>query len=214
MITCLHITTRPSSKKITSYWFCHPVHSHRRNMNINLGFRVLSCRNCNGAINMEPSCQADDGPNTATVDDYEPFIEDYSLYADYDAEFNVETSFEKQPEVDYLEGMVSDDSGEAFYSERGHGYEDSGDDSDDSEYNVDESNIQFDVDVDMSEFHNAVDVDEHGILNNHSKDEGIDMVDNELEVIATDDYQFAGFHEDDRKRLLKELSKSSTCSHG
>ncbi|CAI9285839.1 unnamed protein product [Lactuca saligna] len=66
----------------------------------------------------------------------------------------------------------------------------------------------------MSEFHNVVDVDEHGILNNLSKDEGIDMVDDELEVITTDDYQFAGFHEDDRKRLLKELSKSSTCSHG
>ncbi|CAI9288005.1 unnamed protein product [Lactuca saligna] len=164
----------------------------------------------------EPSCQADNGANTTTVDDYEPFVEDYSLYADYDAEFNVQTSFEKQPEVDYLEGMVSDDSGDAFYSESGHGSEDSGDDSDDSEYNVDESNIQFDVDVDMSEFHNAVDVDEHGILNNHSKDDGIGVVDfdNELEVIATDDYQFAGFHEDDRKRLLKELSKSSTCSHG
>nr|KAJ0220763.1 hypothetical protein LSAT_V11C200050740 [Lactuca sativa] len=164
----------------------------------------------------EPSCQADNGANTTTVDDYEPFVEDYSLYADYDAEFNVQNSFEKQPEVDYLEGMVSDDSGDAFYSESGHGFEDSGDDSDDSEYNVDESNIQFDVDVNMSEFHNAVDVDEHGILNNHSKDDGIGVVDfdNELEVIATDDYQFAGFHEDDRKRLLKELSKSSTCSHG
>ncbi|CAI9301115.1 unnamed protein product [Lactuca saligna] len=161
----------------------------------------------------EPSFQADDGANTATVDDYEPFIEDYSLYANYDVMFNVQTSFEQQPEVDYLEGMVSDDSGEAFYSESGHGSEDSGDDYDDSEYNVDESNIQFDVDVDMSKFHNVVDV-EHGILNNHSKDEGNDMVDDELEVIATDNYQFAGFHEDGRKRLLKELSKSSTCSHG
>ncbi|CAI9294813.1 unnamed protein product [Lactuca saligna] len=110
--------------------------------------------------------------------------------------------------------MVSDDSGEAFYSESGHGSEDSGDDSDDREYNVDESNIQFDVNVDMREFHNVVDIDEHGILNNHSKDEGNDMVDDELEVIATDDYQFAGFHEDDRKGVLKELSKSSTCSHG
>nr|KAJ0206345.1 hypothetical protein LSAT_V11C500238400 [Lactuca sativa] len=152
-----------------------------------------------GKQSHEPSCQADDGANITTVDDYEPFIEDYSLYVDYDVEIN---------------GMVSDDSGEAFYSESGHGSEDSGDDSDDSEYNVDESNIQFDVDVDMSEFHNAVDVDEHGILNNHSKYEGIDMVDDESEVIVTDDYQFAGFHEDDRKRLLKELSKSSTCSHG
>ena len=34
------------------------------------------------------------------------------------------------------------------------------------------------------------------------------MIDNELEVIATDDYQFVGFHEDDRKIMLKELSKS------
>ncbi|CAI9278383.1 unnamed protein product [Lactuca saligna] len=110
--------------------------------------------------------------------------------------------------------MVSDDNGEAFYSESSHGSEDSGDDSDDSEFNVYESNIQFDVDVDMREFHNVVDVDEHGILNNHSKYEGNAMVDDELEVIATDDYQFAGFHEDDRKRLLEELSKSSTCSHG
>nr|KAJ0189063.1 hypothetical protein LSAT_V11C800434450 [Lactuca sativa] len=162
----------------------------------------------------EPSCQADDGANTATIGDYEPFIEDYSLYVDYDGEFNVQTSFEQQLEVDNLEGMVSDDSGEAFNFESGHGSADSGDDSDDIEYNVDESNIQFDVDVDMSEFHNVFDVDEHVILNNHSKDEGNYMVDDELEVIATDDYQFARFHEDDRKRLLKELSKSSTCSHG
>ncbi|CAI9265995.1 unnamed protein product [Lactuca saligna] len=131
--------------------------------------------------------------NTATIDDYEPFIEDYSLYVDYDAEFNVQTSVEQQPEVDYLEIMVSDDSGEPFYYESGHGSEDSRDDYDDNEYNVDESNIQFDVDVDMSEFHNVVDVDEHGILNNHSKDEWNDMVDDDLEVIATDDYQFAGF---------------------
>nr|KAJ0211037.1 hypothetical protein LSAT_V11C400159820 [Lactuca sativa] len=139
--------------------------------------------------------------------------EDYSLYADCDAKFNVQTSCEQQPEVDYLEGMVGDDSGEALYSKSGHGSEGSGDDSDDNQYNVDKSNIQFDVDVDMSEFHDVIDVDEHGILNNHSKDKGNDMVDDELEVIATDGYQFAGFHEDDRKRLLKELSKSSTCIH-
>nr|KAJ0211156.1 hypothetical protein LSAT_V11C400183650 [Lactuca sativa] len=143
----------------------------------------------------EPSCQADDVANTATVDYFEAFVEDYSLYADYDVEFNVQNSCEQQPKVDYLEGMVNDDSGEAFYSESGHGSEGSGDDSNDIEYNVDDSNIQFYVDVDMSEFHNVVDVDEHGILNNHSKDERNDMV-------------------DDEKRLLKELSKSSTCSHG
>ncbi|CAI9287171.1 unnamed protein product [Lactuca saligna] len=106
----------------------------------------------------------------------------------------------------YLKGMVSDDSGEAFCSESGHSSQDNGDDFDDSEYNVDESNRQFDVDVDMMEFHNVVDVNEHGILNNHAKDKGNNMRGDELEVIATDDYQFAGFHEDARKRMLKELS--------
>ena len=104
--------------------------------------------------------------------------------------------------MDILEGMASDDSGKAFYYESGYGFEGSGDDSDNSDYNLDETNIQFDVDVDMREFHSVVDVDEHGILNNHSTGERNDMIDNELEVIATDDYQFAGIHEDDRKKCL------------
>nr|KAJ0189312.1 hypothetical protein LSAT_V11C800412450 [Lactuca sativa] len=143
----------------------------------------------------EPSCQVDDGANTATVDDFEPFVEDYSLYSDYDVGFNVQASCEQQPEVDYLKGMVSDDSGEAFYSESGHGSEGSGDDFDDSEYNVDESNIQFDVDVDMSEFDNVVVVNEHGILNNHQNMKGMTCL-----IMSW--------------RLLKELSKSSRSSHG
>nr|KAJ0227888.1 hypothetical protein LSAT_V11C100026510 [Lactuca sativa] len=45
----------------------------------------------------------------------------------------------------------------------------SGDDYDDSEYIVHESNLQFDVNVDMSEFHSVVDVYEHGILNKKTK---------------------------------------------
>ncbi|CAI9288944.1 unnamed protein product [Lactuca saligna] len=151
----------------------------------------------------ELSWLADDGVHTVTIDEFEPFVEDYSVYADYDAEYNVQTSCEHQPEVDYLEGMLSDDSGEAFYYENGYCSEGSRDDYDDSDYNVDESNIHFDVDVDMGEFHNVVDVDEHGILINHSPNEGNDMIDNEFEVIAIDDYRFAGFHEDDMKRMLK-----------
>ncbi|CAI9295889.1 unnamed protein product [Lactuca saligna] len=95
----------------------------------------------------------------------------------------------------------------------GYGSEGSGDDFDENDYNVDESNIQFDVDLDINVFHNVVDVDAHGILNNHSTDEGNDMIDNALEVNATDDYQFVGFHEDYRKRMLKELIKSSRCSY-
>nr|KAJ0200557.1 hypothetical protein LSAT_V11C600303890 [Lactuca sativa] len=69
------------------------------------------------------------------------------------------------------------------------GFDFSGDDSDDSDYIVHESNLQFDVDVDMSEFQSAVDVDEHGILNKQTESIGNDIVDEELEVIQSDDYQ-------------------------
>nr|KAJ0206659.1 hypothetical protein LSAT_V11C500276160 [Lactuca sativa] len=99
-------------------------------------------------------------------------------YEGYDKYFTLKI---QNSEVYYLEDMVSDDSREALYSESGYGSEGSGDDYDDSDYNVDESNIQFDIDVDMTEFHNVVDTDEHEILNNHSTDEGNDMIDNELE---------------------------------
>ena len=36
-----------------------------------------------------------------------------------------------------------------------------GEDSDESDFNVQDSNLHFDVDVDMSEFMSAVDVGEH-----------------------------------------------------
>ncbi|CAI9268122.1 unnamed protein product [Lactuca saligna] len=87
-----------------------------------------------------------------------------------DVEYIVQKYCQHQLEVDYLVIMVSDDSGEAFCFESRFGSEGSGDDSDDSDYNVDESHIQFDVDVDITEFHNVVDVDKHGTLNNHSTD--------------------------------------------
>lgn len=68
--------------------------------------------------------------------------------------------------------------------------------------------------VDMSEFHSFVDVDEHGILKNYTKDAGDDNVDEELEVINIDDYRFVGFMKMKGKIILKELSRSTTCSHG
>nr|KAJ0225583.1 hypothetical protein LSAT_V11C100006520 [Lactuca sativa] len=97
----------------------------------------------------------------------------------------------------FIEVMVSDDNRDAFYSKSGDGFD----------------NSRYDFDDNISEFHSAVDVDEHGILNKHTKTAGNDIVDEELEVIDTDDYQFKGFHEDDRNRMLKELSRSTTCSH-
>ena len=71
--------------------------------------------------------------------------------------------------MEILEGMVSNDSGDAFYSQNEDDFDFSGDDSDDSDYIVHESNLQFDVDVDMSEFQSVVDLDEHGILNKKTK---------------------------------------------
>ncbi|CAI9263530.1 unnamed protein product [Lactuca saligna] len=116
--------------------------------------------------------------------------------------------------MEILEVVLSDDSGDAFYSQNGDGHDYCGDDSDDSDYIVHESNLQFDVDVDMSEFQSDVDVDEYVILNKQIKTVGNDMVHEELVVIQSDDYQFAGFYEDERKIMLKEMSSSTSCSHG
>ncbi|CAI9274730.1 unnamed protein product [Lactuca saligna] len=131
-----------------------------------------------------------------------------------DAEYNVPNGEDNQVEMEILKGVISDESGDAFYSQNEDGFDYSGDDSDDSDYIVHESNLQFDVDVDMSEFQSAVDVDEHGILNKQTKSIGNDIVEEELEVIQSDDYQYEGFYEDERTKMLKELSRSTTCSHG
>nr|KAJ0209013.1 hypothetical protein LSAT_V11C400187450 [Lactuca sativa] len=77
-------------------------------------------------------------------------------------------------------------------------------------YVVDQSHV---IDVDKSHGHSKG-VDEHGILNKQTKTIGNDIVHEELEVIQSDDCRFVGFHEDERKRMLKEMSKSTTCSHG
>ncbi|KAL4565193.1 hypothetical protein LXL04_029278 [Taraxacum kok-saghyz] len=72
-----------------------------------------------------------------------------------------------------------------------------GEDSIDSDFYVQDSNLNFDVDVDMNEFMSAVDVDEHGIL-----------------LIDVDGGDYAGFVEDERKTMLMELNRPSSCSEG
>ncbi|CAI9287827.1 unnamed protein product [Lactuca saligna] len=172
------------------------------------------CKSNLGNLAEEPISEDIDGQQSVRLDEFEAFTDDYSTYAEFDAEYSVPNGEDNQVEMEILEGMVSDDSGDAFYSENEDGFDYSADDSDDSDYIVHESNMQFDVDVDMSEFQSHVDVDEHGILNKQTESIGNDIVDEELEVIQSDDYQYAGFNEDERTKMLKELSRSTPCSHG
>ncbi|CAI9262219.1 unnamed protein product [Lactuca saligna] len=109
----------------------------------------------------EPICEDIDGQQSVRIDEFKAFIDDYSTYADFDVEYSVRNGEDNQVEIEILKGMVSDDSGDAFYSQNGDGSDYSGDDSDDSDYIVHKSNLQFDMDVDMSEFQSVVDVDEH-----------------------------------------------------
>ncbi|CAI9277817.1 unnamed protein product [Lactuca saligna] len=172
------------------------------------------CKGNLGNLAEEPICEDIDGQQCVRLDEFEAFTNDYSTYANFDVEYNVPNGEENQVEIEILEGIVSDDSGDAFYIQNGDGFDYSGDDSDDSDYIVHESNLQFDVDVDMSEFQSSVDVDEHGILNKQTESIGNDIVDEELEVIQSDYYQYAGIYEDERTKMLKELSRSSPCLHG
>ncbi|KAL4588010.1 hypothetical protein LXL04_000888 [Taraxacum kok-saghyz] len=89
-----------------------------------------------------------------------------------------------------------------------------GQDSRDTDYFEQDSNLHFDVDVDMSEFMSAVDVDEHGILSGVKNVESFDNLDNELRPVDLDGGQFAGFAQDERKRMLMELNRPSSCSEG
>lgn len=114
----------------------------------------------------------------------------FKLYSegDFDVEFNIEDVFDAQLGVDNVDGPVNDDSG--------NGYDNYNKDSfDDSDYNLEDSNIIYDVNVGMSEFHSVMDVDEHGILINHATNTRDNIVDEELEVIDIDVYMFVGIHE-------------------
>ncbi|CAI9277512.1 unnamed protein product [Lactuca saligna] len=153
-----------------------------------MGHKEEVCNDNLGYLAEEPNCEDINGQQSVRLDEFEAFTDDYSTYVDFDAEYTVPNGEDNQVEMEILEGMVSDDSGDAFYSQNGDGSDYSGDDSDDSDYIVHDSNLQFDVDVDMSEFQSVVDVDEHGILNKQIESIGTDIVDEELEVIQSDDY--------------------------
>ncbi|KAL4574085.1 hypothetical protein LXL04_020908 [Taraxacum kok-saghyz] len=77
--------------------------------------------------------------------------------------------------------------------------------NDDEDYNEENSSIFFYVEVDMSEFRSAVDEDENEILGNQGQRATNEFIDEELQLIDTDEYEFSGFHEDERKRMLQDL---------
>nr|KAJ0207725.1 hypothetical protein LSAT_V11C500268550 [Lactuca sativa] len=165
------------------------------------------CKGYLGKLVEEPICEDIDGQQSVRLDEFEAFTDDYPTYDNFDVEYSVPNGEYIEVDMENLEGMISDDSGDAFYSQNGDGSDYSGDDSDDSDYIVHVSNLQFYMDVDMSDFQSVVDVDEHGILNKEIESIWNDIVDGELEVIQSDDYQYAGFYEDERTKMLKELNR-------
>ncbi|CAI9266101.1 unnamed protein product [Lactuca saligna] len=116
-------------------------------------------------------CEDIGGEQSVRLDEFEEFIEDYSNYIDFDAEYSVPNGEHNQVEMEIIEGMLSDDIGDAFYIQNGDGFDYSGDDSDDSDYIVDGFNLQFDVDV-----------DEHGIINKKTENVGNDIVHEEWKL--------------------------------
>ncbi|KAL4590659.1 hypothetical protein LXL04_003599 [Taraxacum kok-saghyz] len=109
---------------------------------------------------------------------------DYSMIGDIDAQFNViqpnedeitELHDNSEGESDESSAFVLDEGwgeGEGEYNEAtGEGEGEEGEDSLDTDFFVQDSNLHFDVDVDMSEFMSAVNVDNHGILDKDVSDQ-------------------------------------------
>ncbi|KAL4578998.1 hypothetical protein LXL04_015133 [Taraxacum kok-saghyz] len=93
------------------------------------------------------------------------------------------------------------------------------DDSQDSDYWVDEENIIHDVEVDMRDFHMSIDTDvefmERPVNTNKGTDD--DASREELDVIDNDEWDSMEEDSDlDRKRraVLKDLGKEKVCSEG
>ena len=104
---------------------------------------------------------------------------------------------------------VVDTGFEDDYNEEVDEYSSSGD----SDYIVDPEALVDDWDVDMREFHNAVDEIEWFGEHSHALHNISDEVDG-LEVINSDVFESAGLEEDMRKRMLKNLNKKVACSSG
>nr|KAJ0208381.1 hypothetical protein LSAT_V11C500271910 [Lactuca sativa] len=113
----------------------------------------------------ERICEDIGGEQSVRLNEFEAFTEDGSYCVDFDDEYSVPNGEDNQ------DGDGSHYNGDDFY---------------DSDYIIHESNLQFDVNVEMSEFQSVVDIDEHGILDKQTK-------------------IFARFYEDERTRMLKEM---------
>ncbi|KAL4566631.1 hypothetical protein LXL04_030751 [Taraxacum kok-saghyz] len=123
---------------------------------------------------------------------------DYSMIGHIDAqELLIEPT---EDEITHEEQGEEEGEGEGVGDCEGEG---EGEDSRDTDYFEQDSNLHFDVDV-----------DEHGILSGAKNVESFDNLDDELRPVDLDGGQFAGFAQDERKRMLMELNRPSTCSEG
>ncbi|KAL4562472.1 hypothetical protein LXL04_034678 [Taraxacum kok-saghyz] len=162
---------------------------------------------------------------------------DYSIVGDINGQYNVMQASEDEITVLHDNSEGESDESSAFILDEGWGEDEGegeeqgegegegegvgecegegeGQDSLDTNFFVQDSNLHFDVDVDMSEFMSVVDVDEHGILSRVKNLECFDNIDDELRTVDLDGCQFAGFAEDERKRMLMELNRASSFSEG
>ncbi|KAL4574022.1 hypothetical protein LXL04_020844 [Taraxacum kok-saghyz] len=132
----------------------------------------------------------------------EPFIdtlEDFLSFTDNEKMRDSSTMVE-----DVVDTGFEDDYNEQVDEDSSNG---------DSDYIVDPEALVDDWDVDMREFHNAVDEIEWFGEHSHALHNISDDVDG-LEVINSDVFESAGLEEDMRKRMLKNLNKKVACSSG
>lgn len=87
------------------------------------------------------------------VDDYESFLEDYSVLAEFDAKYNVQgqRDNDKDSFFGYVASKDGEDSDDTYDRDIYISGEDD-EDGEDSSFNVDYSNLYYDVYVDMSKF--------------------------------------------------------------
>ncbi|CAI9264874.1 unnamed protein product [Lactuca saligna] len=134
------------------------------------------------------------------LDDFEPFSSDgYQNIGEFEREVEAEEEQDEEDEQGCAEDSKDD-------------LEEHTEEDDDSDYIVDPEAILDDWEVDMREFHSCVDeIEWFGQGPNIELDLNQD---DDLGVINNDEFESAGYEEDLRKRMLKNLNKNVPCSSG
>ncbi|CAI9297114.1 unnamed protein product [Lactuca saligna] len=119
-----------------------------------------------------------------------------------DGEFEREVEAEEEQDEEDEQGHAEDSKNDS---------EEHTEEDDDSDYIVDPEAILYDWEVDMREFHSCVDE-----LEWFGQGPNIELdlnQDDDLGVINNDEFESAGYEEDLRKRMLKNLNKKVPCSY-